>query len=90
MAVISDGTAAYRELSVRERSRLRPERLERTGWNVVPAWTSDVFADPQSVAARITTCLGLGAEEDDAAGSAGTAGSAGSDGAAGAGERGAE
>lgn len=92
VAVISDGTAAYRELSVRERSRLRPERLERTGWNVVPAWTSDVFADPQSVAARITTCLGLGAEEEDdaAADSAGPAGSAGADGAAGSGERGAE
>ena len=65
VAVLSDGTAAYRRMSVRERSRLRPERLERSGWNVVPAWTSDVFSDPQSVAARIMTCLGLEADPEE-------------------------
>lgn len=63
VALSTDGTHAYASLSVRERSRLRPERLERTGWNHVSLWTVDVFADPQSVADRILGYLGLEAPE---------------------------
>lgn len=59
VALSTDGTTQYASLSVRERSRLRPERLERTGWNHVSLWTVDVFADPQSVADRILGYLGL-------------------------------
>lgn len=70
VGMTSDGTQRYAALSVRERSRLRPERLERHGWNHVPVWAVDVFADPQSVAARVLACLGLETEEpqDAAAG----------------------
>lgn len=59
VALSSDGTEAYAALSVRERSRLKPERLERTGWNHVSLWAVDVFTDPQSVADRILGYLGL-------------------------------
>ncbi|WP_271394576.1 DNA helicase [Neomicrococcus lactis] len=59
LAVISDGTKNYRELSVRERSRLRPQRLEAMGWRYVPLWTIDVFSDPSAVAQRLGEYLGL-------------------------------
>lgn len=60
VALCSDGTTDYLLASVRERSRMRPERLERTGWNYLPLWTVDVFADPQAVASRVLDRLGLG------------------------------
>lgn len=59
LAVISDGTDSYRELSVRERSRLRPQRLEAMGWRYIPLWTIDVFSDPGTVAQRLGEYLGL-------------------------------
>ncbi|MFI7481789.1 hypothetical protein ACH9EU_05160 [Kocuria sp. M1R5S2] len=55
----SDGSAAAAALSVRERSRLRPQRLERTGWNYLTLWTIEVFTDPDTVADLIRRYLGL-------------------------------
>ncbi|MGQ1796647.1 hypothetical protein ACT4S5_05835 [Kocuria oceani] len=55
----SDGSAEAAALSVRERSRLRPQQLERTGWNYLTLWTIEVFTDPDTVADLIRRYLGL-------------------------------
>ena len=65
LALVSDGGDAYREQSVRERSRRLPERLEARGWDTDTLWAIDVFADPESVAARLVGRLGLPLEEVD-------------------------
>ena len=46
-------------MSVRERSRLRPQLLERLGWRYMPLWTIEVFTDPSACADRIAGYLGL-------------------------------
>jgi hypothetical protein len=46
-------------MSVRERSRLRPQLLERMGWRYMPLWTIEVFTDPSACADRIGGYLGL-------------------------------
>ncbi|POH57609.1 DUF4011 domain-containing protein [Arthrobacter glacialis] len=66
VAVESDGTAKYQNMSVRERSRLRPEMLERLGWRYVPLWTIEVFTDPSSCADQIGRFLGLSSTAGDA------------------------
>lgn len=71
LALVSDGGDTYRELTVRERSRRLPERLEALGWDTDTLWAIDVFADPESVADRLADRLGLPLEdpedEDDTA-----------------------
>ncbi|MGG5173496.1 AAA family ATPase [Pseudarthrobacter sp. J1763] len=59
VAIESDGTQRYRSMSVRERSRLRPEHLERLGWRYLPLWTIEVFTDPSACADRIAGFLRL-------------------------------
>ena len=59
VAIESDGTEQYRNMSVRERSRLRPQLLERLGWRYMPLWTIEVFTDPSACADRIAGYLGL-------------------------------
>ncbi|MFJ6417434.1 DNA helicase [Paeniglutamicibacter sp. NPDC091659] len=59
LAVVYDGTQNYRSLSVRERSRLRPQLFEALGWRYVPLWTIDVFSDPGKVANTLAGYLGL-------------------------------
>ncbi len=69
LAVVYDGTQGYRELSVRERSRLRPQLFEALGWRYVPLWTIDVFSDPDKVANMLAGFLGLeGTDEGAGAG----------------------
>ena len=46
-------------MTVRERSRLRPQLLERMGWRYMPLWTIEVFTDPSACADRISGYLGL-------------------------------
>lgn len=58
VAIESDGTERYRRMSVRERSRLRPQLLERMGWRYMSLWTIEVFTDPSSCADRIGSYLG--------------------------------
>ncbi len=52
----------YTTESVREHTRLVPERLSRTGWNYVTLNTLEVFADPEAVVARILRYLGIYAD----------------------------
>jgi hypothetical protein len=59
VAIESDGTEQYRRMTVRERSRLRPQLLERMGWRYMPLWTIEVFTDPSACADRIGGYLGL-------------------------------
>ncbi|WP_246858548.1 DUF4011 domain-containing protein [Citricoccus sp. SGAir0253] len=59
VALVSDGSEAYRAMSVRERSRQRPQQLERSGWRYHPLWTIDVFADPAGCAQAVASFLGL-------------------------------
>jgi hypothetical protein len=59
VAIESDGTEQYLRMSVRERSRLRPQLLERLGWRYMPLWTIEVFTDPSACADRIGGYLGL-------------------------------
>lgn len=59
LAVVYDGTEHYAELTVRERSRLRPDFFEKHGWRYVPLWTIDVFTDPESVTDRLARYLDL-------------------------------
>lgn len=65
VAVESDGTAKYQSMSVRERSRLRPQMLERLGWRYVPLWTIEVFTDPSGCADQIGGYLGLPSSAGD-------------------------
>ncbi|MDO4918748.1 hypothetical protein [Kocuria sp.] len=60
VALRSDGSERSRALSVRERSRLIPQQLERAGWNYVSLWSVEVFTDPQTVAGLVLRYLGLG------------------------------
>ncbi len=66
VAVESDGTAKYKNMSVRERSRLRPQMLERLGWRYVSLWTIEVFTDPSSCADQIARHLDLSSTAGDA------------------------
>ncbi|MCG2621736.1 DUF4011 domain-containing protein [Arthrobacter sp. I2-34] len=59
VALNSDGTQQFLQLSVRERSRLRPQFLERLGWRPLTLWTIEVFTDPDKCADLIGGYLGL-------------------------------
>lgn len=63
LALSSDGADNWAELSVRERTRLLPERLGRTGWNYLTLWTIEVFSDPEAVVNRMSTYLGISEPE---------------------------
>jgi len=52
-------------MTVRERSRLRPQLLERLGWRPLTLWTIEVFTDPNQCARLIGGYLGL-REPDEA------------------------
>ncbi|WP_120003015.1 DUF4011 domain-containing protein [Nesterenkonia muleiensis] len=61
VAMVSDGTSAYAELPVRERSRLRPDTFESLGWHYMVLWTIEVFTDPGSATEKVAEAVGLGA-----------------------------
>ncbi|OMH23087.1 hypothetical protein BKD30_14595 [Tersicoccus phoenicis] len=56
-AMISDGSDRYGAYTVRERSRLRPALLERSGWTYLTLWTIEVFSDPEGLADRVAGLL---------------------------------
>ncbi|WP_181954289.1 hypothetical protein [Kocuria coralli] len=66
VAVESDGSPEAAVTSVRERARLRPQNLERAGWNYLTLWTIEVFTDPDTVAELIRRYLGLPADDERA------------------------
>lgn len=59
VAVLSDSSRRSQETGVRERVRLRPERLERFGWTPLTAWSVEVFLDPNEAAERVMAAMGL-------------------------------
>lgn len=70
VALLSDGSDQYRSMSVRERSRQRPDQLERNGWRYLPMWTIDVFSDPAGCASTVASYLGLPAAGEGPGGDA--------------------
>ncbi|GGC85576.1 hypothetical protein GCM10011512_10540 [Tersicoccus solisilvae] len=56
-AMITDGSERYGAYTVRERSRLRPALLERSGWTYLTLWTIEVFSDPEGLADRVAGFL---------------------------------
>jgi hypothetical protein len=64
VAMVSDGTQRYAELSVRERSRLRPERFADLGWHYMVLWTIEVFSDPGATTEMVAQKVGLGSGPD--------------------------
>ncbi|WP_144791474.1 hypothetical protein [Kocuria palustris] len=77
VAVVSDGTDAVARMSVRERSRLRPQQLERSGWNHLTLWTIEVFTQPDAVADLIARYLGLSADRSQRSAGGSASGSRG-------------
>ena len=61
LAMASDGTQSYAQMSVRERSRQRPEAFERLGWNYMVLWTIEVFSDPIRCTEVVADKVGLAA-----------------------------
>ena len=61
LAMASDGTEGYAQMSVRERSRQRPEAFERLGWNYMVLWTIEVFSDPIRCTEVVADKVGLAA-----------------------------
>ncbi len=61
LAMASDGTQEYAGMSVRERSRQRPEAFERLGWNYMVLWTIEVFSDPIRCTEVVADKVGLAA-----------------------------
>ncbi|WP_258935172.1 hypothetical protein [Nesterenkonia pannonica] len=59
VAMISDGTAAYAAQSVRERSRLIPQRFRSLGWECMVLWTIEVFSDPRRITELVAEKVGL-------------------------------
>ncbi|MFT4185815.1 MAG: hypothetical protein QM613_01085 [Micrococcaceae bacterium] len=57
LAVESDGTERYRNMSVRERNRLRPELFETYGWRYMPLWSLEAFTDADLYAVSIEDYL---------------------------------
>lgn len=61
LAMVSDGTAHYAQMPVRERSRQIPEAFARHGWHHMVLWTIEVFADPSGCTEVVAEKVGLGA-----------------------------
>ncbi|GAA1187671.1 DUF4011 domain-containing protein [Nesterenkonia xinjiangensis] len=59
LAMVSDGTDSYAEMSVRERSRQRPADFEALGWNYLVLWTIEVFSDPIRCTEVVAEKVGL-------------------------------
>jgi hypothetical protein len=66
LAIESDGPAYAALSSVRERDRMRAERLARLGWEHLRIWSVDIFRDPAREVARVRRTLRPdGPVEDD-------------------------
>ena len=61
LAMVSDGSSAYGQMSVRERSRQRLEAFESLGWNYMVLWTIEVFSDPIRCTEMVAEKVGLAA-----------------------------
>jgi hypothetical protein len=53
VAVETDGPRYAARRSTRDRDRLRPEQLERLGWEHLRVWSTDLFRDPAREISRI-------------------------------------
>jgi hypothetical protein len=58
VAIEIDGDAYARRPSVRDRDRLRPEQLERLGWQHISTWSQDWYRDPATAARDLLERVG--------------------------------
>lgn len=58
VAIDLDGPSYAARHSVRDRDRLRPEQLERLGWQHVPTWSQDWYRDPVAAGERLLDQVG--------------------------------
>lgn len=63
-AVVIDVDPVEPGSSLREALRLRPQLLRRLGWHYARVHAFDLYADPQSVALRVASIVGVTAEMD--------------------------
>ena len=63
LAVESDGPAYAALTSVRERDRMRAERLARLGWEHLRVWSIDIFRDPAREVARVRRAIRLAVDD---------------------------
>jgi len=66
LAVETDGPGYARAASVRERDRIRPERLEQLGWSVHRVWSAAWGADPDGENARLVDAYAQAVADADA------------------------
>jgi hypothetical protein len=64
-AVAIETDAVLARGSLRESLRLRPEMLRRLGWHYIRIHAFELFADPEAVATRIASLIGIDPSEDD-------------------------
>jgi hypothetical protein len=69
VAVESDGPTYAALASVRERDRMRAERLARLGFEQVRVWSTDIFRDPAREVSRVRRALFPAGEEERPEGS---------------------
>lgn len=65
LAIDTDGSLSFRSLSVRERIRLRPQRLERFGWRYVPMRSLEMFTNPDGCVEIVSAYSGCKFDSED-------------------------
>lgn len=58
-AVVVETDSVLHSMSLRESLRLRPEMLKRLGWHYVRVHSFELFSDPEAVAERIASVIGV-------------------------------
>ncbi|MEA9986360.1 AAA family ATPase [Subtercola sp. RTI3] len=58
-AIVVETDAVVHSMSLRESLRLRPDMLKRLGWHYLRVHSFELFTDPEAVATRIATVIGV-------------------------------
>ncbi|GGF17888.1 AAA family ATPase [Subtercola lobariae] len=58
-AIVVETDAVVHSMSLRESLRLRPDMLKRLGWHYLRVHSFELFTDPEAVAVRIATVIGV-------------------------------
>ncbi|MCU1481178.1 MAG: family ATPase [Subtercola sp.] len=58
-AIVVETDAVVHSMSLRESLRLRPDMLKRLGWHYLRVHSFELFTDPEAVAQRIATVIGV-------------------------------
>ncbi|WP_116419146.1 ATP-binding protein [Subtercola boreus] len=58
-AIVVETDAVVHSMSLRESLRLRPDMLKRLGWHYLRVHSFELFTDPEAVATRIASVIGV-------------------------------